>query len=191
MCKYHHKIAVGIAMVLGCSSLAVHAADQKTKSEENIVVLPNMEVLAEPETISRSVGSGTSLSATALFASHAANVNEVLRKVPGVYVRDEEGLGIRPNIGIRGMNPFRSTKVLFLEDGLPLNFAPYGDNDIYYHPPVERYDRIEVMKGAELTQYGPQTLGGAVNYITPAPPGKMGGYASFTGGTRDYLFGHL
>lgn len=188
---YHHKIAVGIAMVLGCSSLAVHAADQKTKSEENIVVLPNMEVLAEPETTSRSVGSGTSLSATALFASHAANVNEVLRKVPGVYVRDEEGLGIRPNIGIRGMNPFRSTKVLFLEDGLPLNFAPYGDNDIYYHPPVERYDRIEVMKGAELTQYGPQTLGGAVNYITPAPPGKMGGYASFTGGTRDYLFGHL
>ena len=178
-------------MVLGCSSLAVHAADQKTKSEENIVVLPNMEVLAEPETISRSVGSGTSLSATALFASHAANVNEVLRKVPGVYVRDEEGLGIRPNIGIRGMNPFRSTKVLFLEDGLPLNFAPYGDNDIYYHPPVERYDRIEVIKGAELTQYGPQTLGGAVNYITPAPPGKMGGYASFTGGTRDYLFGHL
>lgn len=191
MCKYQHKIAVGIAMVLGCSSLAVHAADQKTKSEENIVVLPNMEVLAEPETTSRSVGSGTSLSATALFASHVANVNEVLRKVPGVYVRDEEGLGIRPNIGIRGMNPFRSTKVLFLEDGLPLNFAPYGDNDIYYHPPVERYDRIEVMKGAELTQYGPQTLGGAVNYITPAPPGKMGGYASFTGGTRDYLFGHL
>lgn len=188
---HHHKIAVGIAMVLGCSSLAVHAADQKTKSEENIVVLPNMEVLAEPETTSRSVGSGTSLSATALFASHAANVNEVLRKVPGVYVRDEEGFGIRPNIGIRGMNPFRSTKVLFLEDGLPLNFAPYGDNDIYYHPPVERYDRIEVMKGAELTQYGPQTLSGAVNYITPVPPTKAGGYASFTGGTRDYLFGHL
>lgn len=66
-------------------------------------------------------------------------------------MRDEEGFGLRPNIAFRGQNPFRSTKVLFLEDGIPFNFAPYGDNDIYYHPPVERYDGIEIYKGADLT----------------------------------------
>jgi outer membrane receptor for Fe3+-dicitrate len=66
---------------------------------------------------------------------------------PGVNVRDEEGFGLRPNIGIRGTNPTRSTKVLLLEDGLPLSYAPYGDNASYYHPPVERYESIEVLKG--------------------------------------------
>ncbi|NOT86183.1 MAG: TonB-dependent receptor [Methylococcaceae bacterium] len=176
-----------------------HAADKKPVSKksaahkaEETIELPAMEVTAgRADKIETLSGSGTLLNAETLFNSHVANVNEALRKVPGVFVRDEEGFGIRPNIGIRGMNPFRSTKVLFLEDGLPLNFAPYGDNDIYYHPPIERYDSIEVMKGADLTQYGPQTISGAINYITPNPPKKPGGFASFMGGNRDYLNGHV
>lgn len=176
-----------------------HATDKKPVSKkaiahkaEEAIALPAMEVTAGPadkiETLS---GAGTLLNAETLFKSHVANVNEALRKAPGVFVRDEEGFGIRPNIGIRGMNPFRSTKVLFLEDGLPLNYAPYGDNDIYYHPPIERYDGIEIMKGADLTQYGPQTLSGAINYVTPNPPKKPGGFISFSGGNRDYLSGHV
>jgi Fe(3+) dicitrate transport protein len=172
-------------------SFVCQAEQADPRNTNKIIELPDMEVLSEPQNEKTLLGSGVIIDQNTLFDSHVFNVNEALRKVPGIYVRDEDGFGIRPNIGIRGMNPFRSTKVLFLEDSLPLNFAPYGDNDIYYHPPIERYDSIEVMKGAELTQYGPQTISGAVNYITPNPPMKPGGFASFTGGNRDYLSGHL
>jgi len=181
--KYKKTALLGLAML----PIAASAAQDNSTIE-----LPAMEVTSSAESnILNSSSSSAILSEKELFQSHVATVNEALRKVPGIYVRDEEGFGIRPNIGFRGMNPFRSTKVLFLEDGLLLNFAPYGDNDIYYHPPVERYENIEVMKGAELTQYGPQTISGAVNYITPNPPAKPGGFASFTGGNRDFLSGHV
>jgi Fe(3+) dicitrate transport protein len=166
-----------------------------SQAASEVVELSTMDVIESNNAkkdsgIERLSGSATLLTEKNLFESHVFTVNEALRKVPGVFVRDEEGFGIRPNIGMRGMNPFRSTKVSFLEDGLLLNFAPYGDNDIYYHPPVERYEGIEVMKGADLNQYGPQTIGGAVNYLTPEPPEKAGGFVSFTGGNRDYLTGH-
>jgi len=181
--KYKKTALIGLAML----PIAASAAQ-----DDSTIELPAMEVTSSAENnILNMSSSSVILDEKELFQSHVSNVNEALRKIPGVYVRDEEGFGIRPNIGFRGMNPFRSTKVLFMEDGLLLNYAPYGDNDIYYHPPVERYEGIEVMKGAELNMYGPQTISGAVNYLTPTPPKNPGGSISFTGGNRDYLSGHV
>jgi Fe(3+) dicitrate transport protein len=116
-------------------------------------------------------------------------VNEALHKATGVNVRDEEGLALRPNIGIRGLNPTRSSKTLLLEDGLFVTYAPYGDNATYYHPPVERFEAIEVVKGSGQIAYGPVTVGGVVNYLTPAPPTKPTANARLVGGNRDYWNG--
>ena len=118
-----------------------------------------------------------------------ADVNEALHKATGVNVRDEEGLALRPNIGIRGLNPTRSSKTLLLEDGLFVTYAPYGDNATYYHPPVERFEAIEVVKGSGQIAYGPVTVGGVVNYLTPAPPVKPTANLRLTGGNRDYFNG--
>ena len=111
---------------------------------------------------------------------------EALRKAAGINVRDEEGFGLRPNIGLRGLNPTRSTKMLLLEDGIPLAYAPYGDNASYYHPPIDRFDRIEILKGAAVNQYGPQTVGGVINYITPTPAEEPSAMLRATAGNRDY-----
>jgi len=119
--------------------------------------------------------------------NHVMTTNEALRKLPGLVVRDEEGFGMRPNISIRGLNPTRSTKVTLLEDGIPLAYAPYGDNTSYYYPTIDRFSSIEVLKGAGQIKYGPQTIGGVINHITPPPPEKFGGFISYTGGNRDYL----
>lgn len=136
-------------------------------------------------------GSGAVVDAEELYTSHVFTTNEALRKVPGVHVRDEEGFGIRPNIGIRGLNPTRSTKTLLLEDGLFLTYAPYGDNASYFHPSLDRFDHVEVIKGADQLLYGPQTISGTVNYVTPNPPAKPSGFASATGGSRDYFNGQV
>jgi Fe(3+) dicitrate transport protein len=126
-----------------------------------------------------------------LSNSRPFTFSEVLRKVPGITIRDEEGFGLRPNIGVRGLNPTRSSKVLLLEDGVPLAFAPYGDNASYYHPPVDRFDSIEVLKGSGQILYGPMTVGGVINYITPDPPAKPQGSLTLVGGNRDYFNGRI
>jgi Fe(3+) dicitrate transport protein len=155
-------------------------------------VLPRVDVIGTGASkIDLAPGSAAVIDGRTLEESRVFNVNEALRKVPGVHVREEEGVGLRPNIGIRGMNPTRSTKVLLLEDGLPLSYAPYGDNASYYHPPIDRYDAIEVSKGSQVIRFGPQTAGGVINYITPEPQKELGGFVGLAGGTRGYLNAHV
>lgn len=144
-----------------------------------------------PETLKRIPGSVDIIDRETLRTSRVFNFSEALRKVGGVNVRDEEGFGLRPNIGIRGLNPTRSAKVLLLEDGIPFTYAPYGDNSSYYHPPIERFETIEVVKGSGQVLYGPVTVGGVVNYITPSPPAKPNGSLTLLGGNRNYFDGNI
>jgi len=132
-------------------------------------------------------GSGQTIEDEDLVRARVFSLNEAFRAVPGVFPRDEEGLGLRPNIGIRGLLPTRSTKVLLLEDGIPLAFAPYGDNASYYHPPIGRFSRIEILKGASQVRFGPQTIGGVINYITPRAPEEAEAKLRIAGGNEGYF----
>ncbi|HXW04842.1 MAG TPA: TonB-dependent receptor [Vicinamibacterales bacterium] len=153
---------------------------------EVVVVAPD-RIIASADLTRRLPGSMDILDLALLENNRILTTGEALRKASGVHVREEEGLGLRPNIGIRGLNPTRSSRVLLLEDGIPLAYAPYGDNAAYYHPPIERFERVELLKGAGQIAYGPMTVGGVINYVTPAPPGRSRGSVLVTGGNRDYL----
>ena len=155
------------------------------------VVITSSHLVTNLEAAERIPGSVEIVDAKTLENSRAFTSTEVLRKAAGVNTRDEEGLGLRPNIGIRGLNPTRSTKVLLLEDGIPLTYAPYGDNASYYHPPIDRFESVEVLKGSGQILYGPQTIGGVINYITRTPPSSRSGSILLTGGNRSYFNGHL
>lgn len=160
------------------------------KIAEEIVVAGN-RIADTPEELKRVPGAVEYVDPKTLENAHVFNFAEALRKVAGVQVRDDEGFGTKPHISIRGVNPTRSTKVLLLEDGIPLAYAPYGDNSSYYHPPIERYESIEIVKGSGQVLFGPVTVAGVVNYITPNPPDKPSGYVALTGGNRDFLNGHV
>ncbi len=169
---------------LGCCLIIAplgHTQEQANESTE-----PQVVVIGERANLAHIPGSGDIIDRELLEQSRVFTINEALRKVPGIYVRDEEGFGLRPNFGVRGLNPTRSGKVLLLEDGLPLTYAPYGDNASYYHPPVERFERIEVLKGSGQILFGPQTIAGVINYITPKPPVDFGGTVALQGGNRGY-----
>lgn len=146
-------------------------------------------LVGTPESLSEIPGSIERIDAQTLEDSRVFNFSEALRRISGVNVRDEEGFGLRPNIGIRGTNPTRSSKVLLLEDGLPLAYAPYGDNASYYHPPIERYESIEVLKGSGQIAYGPQTIAGVINYLTPNPPAKPTFNFRIEGGNKKFFNG--
>jgi Fe(3+) dicitrate transport protein len=144
-----------------------------------------------PESLPEIPGSIQRIDARTLENSRVFTFSEALRKISGVNVRDEEGFGLRPNIGIRGTNPTRSTKVLLLEDGVPLGYAPYGDNAAYYHPPVERYESIEVLKGSGQIAYGPHTIAGLINYLTPNPPSRPAFNLKLEGGSSHFFNGSV
>ena len=115
--------------------------------------------------------------------------NEILRRSPGVHVVDEEGLGLRTNIGIRGLDPDRSRSVLVLEDGIPVSLAPYGEPEMYYTPAMDRMSGLEILKGSGSILYGPQTIGGVINYITSEPPLQPAGNFSLRGARGGFLTG--
>jgi len=181
--------AVKTAHAVSGGSVVEVALNPGAFTEEVTVV--GTELVSNVEVAKRTPGSVELIDAAELDRSHVFNFSEALRKAAGVNVRDEEGLGLRPNIGLRGLNPTRSSKVLLLEDGVPLAYAPYGDNASYYHPPVERYSSIEVLKGSGQIQYGPSTIGGVINYVTPEPPAKPSGSVTLFGGNRDFANGQL
>lgn len=120
-------------------------------------------------------GAVTVLDAQALDQFSYSDVNRVLRQVPGVILQEEDGFGLRPNIGIRGSGTDRSSRVAIMEDGVLIAPAPYAAPAAYYFPRLARMQGVEVAKGPAGIKYGPSTIGGAINlFSTPLPAGEAG-----------------
>lgn len=117
------------------------------------------------------------------------DVNRILRQVPGVYIQEEDGFGLRPNIGIRGSGTDRSARIAVMEDGVLIAPAPYAAPAAYYFPRVARISGVEVAKGPAAIKYGPMTVGGALNlFSTPIPDvdaGTVAGKAELLAGNHD------
>lgn len=159
------KVALASSIVLICGwsfAIDIHAQE---------IDLPRIDIVGR-EVNSRSKIPGTVdvINQKQLEILQPLSLQDALKTVPGVNIRgDEGGLGSIPNIGIRGLNPNRSQKVLLLEDGAPIHPSLFISNASYYSPPVDRMSGIEVLKGASGLQYGPSNIGGVVNYLTKTP----------------------
>ncbi len=180
-----HRSLLGLAVTGALFATAATEADDAVPTSAQGLE-PVITVIGDRIRLDSIPGSATVIDADVLTESRVFTINEAMRKVPGVFARDEEGLGLRPNLGVRGLNPTRSSKVLLLEDGIPIAYAPYGDNATYYHPPVERFDRIEILKGSGQIAYGPHTVGAVINYITPPVPADRAGRLVASFGNNDF-----
>ncbi|MDB4995815.1 MAG: outer rane iron(III) dicitrate receptor, partial [Myxococcaceae bacterium] len=108
-------IAALVPLVLTCLASTAHA--QEPPPEAVPAPTPPTEVTVAGTKLGQTAGSAHVIRSDKLERYEYDDPNAVLAQVPGVYSRGEDGIGLRPNIGIRGVNPDRSKKLTLLEDG--------------------------------------------------------------------------
>jgi Fe(3+) dicitrate transport protein len=133
--------------------------------------VPEVRVIGDKaDALQKVPGSGTLVTTKDIERAQPQDTAEILRRVPGLTASQESGGGLRLDVGIHGLDPGRSRRVLILEDGVPVAINPYAEPDIYYVPAIERMRGIEVVKGSGNILFGPQTIGGVINFLTLLPP---------------------
>lgn len=174
---------------VGYQTIRVNSdADLNIEMAESINQLPELMLEANTMTsgkqgIAEIPGSVSYISGVELAERKYTNINDILRQVPGVNVQEEDGFGLRPNIGLRGSGLERSSKITIMEDGVLAAPAPYAAPSAYYFPTVGRMDGVEVMKGSSQIRFGPFTTGGAINFISTPIPAERSGLAEMTVGS--------
>lgn len=189
------KQSIVMATVLAFNPAMEAFAEEKERQDATLDVAPVVVKGILPDRLESVPGSYQLIDEKALEARRPFSIQEALNNVPGVNVVGENTFGLGVNIGIRGLNPRRTARTLLMEDGMPLFLAPYGDPAAHYTTPLERVQRIEVVKGSGQILYGPQTVGGMINFVTRSVPtdGQVHGNVTATLGNNDFtgLYGNI
>lgn len=173
-----------LALAIASCATSVVAKDNKANDIEHITIISHGDKLRTES------GSATLVSEVELEKYEYDDIHRILAKVPGVNIREEDGYGLRPNIGFRGVTPERSKKVTILEDGVLIGPAPYSAPAAYYFPVTTRMTAVEVFKGPAAIKHGPQTVAGTLNMVTRQVPFEMTGGLDLATGTDGYQKAH-
>ncbi|SSW66786.1 Fe(3+) dicitrate transport protein FecA [Achromobacter agilis] len=119
-------------------------------------------------------GARTLLKREELQNSGATNIADALRRVPGVQISGStsaSGSSVGLHVGIRGLNPRNSFRTTMLLDGIPMAMAPYGQPNLVMSPTsLGNIEAIDVVRGGGAVRYGPQNVGGVINFKTRSIP---------------------
>ena len=163
----HSKLLLTLAISAVSASLA--------NAQEVDGTIEEVTIVGSREQAQRIAGSAHYIGSDKLAQFAYSDIQRIAREVPGVAIQIEDGYGLRPNIGIRGVATERSGRITLLEDNVLIAPAPYSAPSAYYFPTVGRLSAIEVVKGPAAITQGPYTIGGALNMVSTPIPTEMSG----------------
>ena len=182
--KLRHIVAIAFTLLLAASSLhaqeaASDALDLFSAGEEEIVSTSRI-----PRPISRIAENVSVVTADDIRRLNAHTLSEVINTISGMQVQwPNRTPGSSTDIFVQGAEA-AAGHVLVLLDGIRQNNYNQGWADIAQIP-VQQIERVEIIKGAASTSWGP-ALGGVINIITksPAPEKAVSGEVSASIGER-------
>ena len=176
-------LARAIAMAL-CFASPLLLGQVSLAQELNV---EEVTILGSQEAARKIPGSAHFIGEEQLRQFAYSDVQRIVREVPGVSLQIEDGYGLRPNIGIRGVATERSGRITLLEDNVLIAPAPYSAPSAYYFPTMGRIAAVEVVKGPAAITQGPYTIGGALNMVsTPIPMETEGNLLTEVGEDSTY-----
>jgi Fe(3+) dicitrate transport protein len=148
------------------------------------IVRERVNVVGDLAALTRAPGSTHLLGGAELqrVQTGTDDIHKMLRQVPGLNIQEEDGYGLRPNIGMRGTGTDRSSKITMMEDGVLIAPAPYSAPAAYYAPTPGRMEALEIRKGSSQIKSGPITTGGVLNYVSTSIPSDFRLRANVVGG---------
>lgn len=161
--SYLFRIVSG--MILALSGLVLAAEREEVG---RILDMDQITVLGRQQDAGIVPGSVALVDLEQISQLQPRSTEDVLRRVPGIYVKGEEENAVVVNVGVRGL-PAGDYKTLVLEDGVPIQPGIFVGNSRYYNPRIQRMEGVEALKGAASLRYGPNTIGGVINYLTKTP----------------------
>jgi hypothetical protein len=102
------KTLLALSVATLFNPLAAIAGD--TTDDVKNKAIEHMQILSHGDKLRTESGSSTLLTELELEKHEYDDIHRILASVPGVNIREEDGFGLRPNIGFRGVNPERSKK---------------------------------------------------------------------------------
>ncbi|MEX0964702.1 MAG: TonB-dependent receptor plug domain-containing protein [Pseudohongiellaceae bacterium] len=143
--------------IAALTTLPVTAAENETLRTITVSEIMPVDLTDTP-------GAAARLTEEQIAAWRPYTLHDALSFIAGVRTIDDDVLGRRSAIGVRGAPARRSRKTLLLEDGTPINFSSYLDPSTHYTPPMERLESIDVLKGAGHVLHGPLNNHGIINF---------------------------
>jgi Fe(3+) dicitrate transport protein len=169
--------AAAVALVLPV--LSAQAQETEAAAQiETVHVTGNWLGSGLQNSVKNFAGARTVVQKEDIEDSGAASIGDVMRRIPGVQSTDNSGTAgsaISLNIGVRGLTGRYSPRSTVLLDGVPLAVAPYGQPQLSFAPvSLNNIEAIDVVRGGGAVRYGPQNVGGIVNFTTRAIPDTPG-----------------
>jgi Fe(3+) dicitrate transport protein len=177
----------GVVMVVGASMAHAEEPGEKIRLEEVVVEAEQgaaAPFLADVEEAKIYAGKKTTVASLEHAPEvQANNYRQAFAQLPGLLT-SEQAVASHANFNYRGVgDPHETESLLVLKDGVPIVSDWFGYSTLYYQPPIEAVERIELIRGGSSLLYGPQP-GPVLNYVTEDPPDNTG----ITGRTQ-HVFG--
>lgn len=178
-----------LAVVSSVTAISGWAQDNTTTNDSDTLVVSANRF---PQPVSSVLAPTSVVTRNDIERWQAKSVVDVMRRLPGVDIAQNGGLGQSSSVFIRGTE---SRHVLLLIDGVRLNQAGISGSSDLSQIPISLVQKIEFIRGSRSAVYGSDAIGGVINIITTRE--KEGsslsagigshGYQEYDGATQQQL----